>query len=91
MSRTAKHVFFSGTVQGVGFRFTSQRIARRHALGGYVRNCRDGRVELFLQGPAEDVQECLRDIRETFGRYIRDENIEEAAARPDYDQFEIAF
>ena len=41
-------------VQGVGFRFFAQRIAGRLGLAGYVKNLRDGRVEVYAIGqPAE--------------------------------------
>ena len=41
----AKHIIFTGRVQGVGFRFTALRIARLNQLKGYVRNSPDGSVE----------------------------------------------
>ena len=45
-----KHIFFSGRVQGVGFRYQSAWIARDLGLTGWVRNCSDGRVEMEVQG-----------------------------------------
>lgn len=45
-----KHFYFSGRVQGVGFRFQACRLARSLGLTGYVRNLSDGRVELEAQG-----------------------------------------
>ena len=49
------HAFFSGTVQGVGFRYTAERLARRYPLTGYVRNLPDGRVELLAEGEEESL------------------------------------
>jgi acylphosphatase len=43
-------VFYSGLVQGVGFRYTTQRIAQQHAFAGFVRNLPDGRVQLVAEG-----------------------------------------
>jgi len=49
MADTAKHIVFSGRVQGVGFRFTCHQIARRYELTGFVKNLPDGSVELLIQ------------------------------------------
>lgn len=52
-----------GTVQGVGYRAWLQREARKRGLKGWVRNCRDGRVEGLLCGPRADVEGMLALIR----------------------------
>ena len=54
------HVFISGKVQGVGFRaFTAQQ-ATRLKLTGWVKNLKDGRVELVAEGPAKDLETLLQ-------------------------------
>ena len=45
-----KHIFFSGDVQGVGFRYRSFYIAQSLGLTGWVENLWDGRVEMEVQG-----------------------------------------
>lgn len=45
-----KHFYFSGRVQGVGFRYQATRLARGMVLTGYVKNLWDGRVEMEVQG-----------------------------------------
>ncbi|OGH01915.1 MAG: hypothetical protein A2600_09620 [Candidatus Lambdaproteobacteria bacterium RIFOXYD1_FULL_56_27] len=52
----AKRLFVAGLVQGVYYRANCQQKARELGLKGYVRNLRDGRVEVFCQGPPEAVQ-----------------------------------
>ena len=42
-------------VQGVGFRFFAQRVAERLRIAGYVKNLRDGRVEIYAIGAAEQL------------------------------------
>lgn len=44
------HIFYSGRVQGVGFRYTAQETAQRLGLSGWVRNRRDGRVQVLAEG-----------------------------------------
>ena len=91
MEKIAKKITFKGTVQGVGFRFTAQRIASRYELAGFVRNTRDGAVEMFAQGRPDDIADCLRDITETFAGYIRQTDAKDAAPNPRYIDFEITF
>jgi acylphosphatase len=53
----AKKFFVSGGVQGVGFRFYTQRAAAKLRVGGFVRNLRDGRVEVFVMGTEKQLDE----------------------------------
>ena len=48
--KVRKHIYFSGRVQGVGFRWQAHRICQSLALTGYVKNLWDGRVEMEVQG-----------------------------------------
>ena len=87
----AKHVIFRGRVQGVGFRWTVHRIAGRYDLTGFVKNLPDGTVEMLAQGSTEDIENCLNDIAESFGGYIRDRKITDIPANPGYTGFAITF
>jgi len=87
----AKHIIFSGRVQGVGFRFTAHRMAGRRQLTGYVRNLPDGSVEMFAQGPAEDIDDCIRDIQDCLAGYTREVKTEEVPPNPMYTDFKITF
>ncbi len=49
-------------MQGVGYRFFAQRAAARHQVVGYVRNCADGSVEAFAEGPASSVEAFKYDL-----------------------------
>lgn len=55
----AVHVHVSGRVQGVGYRQGCRQVARSLDLVGWVRNLRDGRVELFAQGSDEGIDRLL--------------------------------
>ena len=55
----AKRFYVSGYVQGVGYRFFAQRAAGKLSVRGYVKNLRDGRVEVYAIG----TEGQLRDLR----------------------------
>lgn len=55
----AFHAFISGRVQGVYFRASTEAQARRLGLTGWVRNRRDGRVEVWFGGEASECAELL--------------------------------
>ena len=57
-----RRIYYSGRVQGVGFRFISQSLAREFQVSGSVRNLADGRVELVAQGDAEVISSYLKAI-----------------------------
>jgi len=87
----ARHVIFIGRVQGVGFRFTAHRMAQRHQLTGYVRNLPDGTVEMLTQGPIGDIDDCIENINDYFGDYIRETRIQEMPTDPKFKDFRITF
>jgi len=91
MSRIAKHIIFAGRVQGVGFRFTALSIANRYELTGQVRNLPNKTVEMIAQGHPDDIADCIRDISESLGAYIRETKIEEIPIDPRYEDFKITF
>ena len=86
-----RHVLYEGMVQGVGFRYTSRRIASRFAVSGYVRNLAGGRVELVVEGVVKEMDRFLAAVRDEMGDYI--ERIEGSIhpATGEFRQFEIRF
>jgi len=58
----ARKFLIKGDVQGVGYRFFAQRAAARHQVVGYVRNCPDGTVEAWVEGPASSVEAFKQDL-----------------------------
>jgi len=91
MKNSAKHIIFYGRVQGVGFRFTSSRIANRYQLTGFVRNLPNRSVEILLQGPEEDIKNCIRDIKKSFNGYITNTEMQQTEQNPQYTSFNITF
>jgi acylphosphatase len=52
----AKRFYVSGMVQGVGYRYFAERAAGRAGVTGYVKNLRDGRVEVYAIGAPEQLR-----------------------------------
>lgn len=75
MPRDRRRVFYSGRVQGVGFRATAHRLARRYPVAGFVRNLDDGRVELLAEGEPEAVDGFLAAVGGEFADFIRDVSV----------------
>lgn len=71
-NKIRSETFFSGRVQGVGFRATVLELARRRPLiQGWVRNEDDGSVLLVAEGPKGDVDGLIADIERRMAGFIR--------------------
>lgn len=64
-------VYFSGHVQGVGFRYTVSQVAKEFEVAGVVENLTDGRVKLEVEGAPADVNGFIAAIEERMHGYIR--------------------
>jgi len=83
--------YFSGHVQGVGFRFTTIDVAARFPeIGGTVRNLPDGRVEVIAEGPEERLIEFIAALGDEMGSYIRGVDKKLLAARGEFSGFRVA-
>ena len=85
------HIIFSGTVQGVGFRFTVQRHAQRLGLKGWVKNLPDGTVEILVEGLNETIDEFCQNIEDDFEGYIQDRDIHTKPAESKFAHFQIKY
>src|SRR5262245_52136989 len=65
-----KHATYSGRVQGVGFRYTTERLAEQFPVMGYVRNLRNGDVEVVAQGEPQQVDAFLTALARRIANYI---------------------
>lgn len=89
--RCRMRVLYSGTVQGVGFRYTVRSVARGFEVTGQVRNLPDGRVELVAEGQRAELEAFRRAIRDAgLAHFIRDEQVSWSEARGEWCGFEIA-
>jgi acylphosphatase len=64
-------VFFTGRVQGVGFRYATLQVAKEFEVAGFVVNLADGRVRLEAEGRAADVKAFVEAVEERMHGYIR--------------------
>jgi acylphosphatase len=83
-SMTRYTVHFAGRVQGVGFRFTTEGIARQYDVAGYVQNLPDGRVRLVAEGAPGTVQAFVEDVRRQMQRYVQSSDVDEASATGEF-------
>jgi len=76
----SRRYYISGTVQGVGFRYFVEHAAHQLNLSGYVRNRRDGRVEVYAIGPGASLPLLRRELeRGPRGSFVSRVDEEDAA------------
>lgn len=73
----SKRVYYSGRVQGVGFRYTAESLAQNFDVAGYVRNLPNGDVELVAEGPADQVEQFLKAVAGRMARHIHHTTIQD--------------
>ncbi|MGI9430224.1 MAG: acylphosphatase [Bythopirellula sp.] len=82
---------YSGRVQGVGFRYSTQSIARGYAVVGYVRNLPDGRVEVVAEGSRDELDGFLGEIAEQKSGNIRSVDCDRRPALGEFAEFSIRY
>ena len=90
MNRRRLQIFYSGRVQGVGFRYTVKIVATGFEVTGTVRNLPDGRVELVAEGQRDELEEFRKAIQDSdVGGFIADEQLDWSEATGAFRGFEI--
>ena len=85
-------IFFEGNVQGVGFRYSIRHIAKGFEVTGWVRNLRDGRVEMQVAGEENEVRGFLEAIAQSELRaHIKKQNVTPLVETPQTRGFEIRY
>ena len=82
-------ILFKGRVQGVGFRFTTRRIAETNNLCGFVRNLLSGEVEVEVEGERNGVESFLEELRQRMKFYITDLEVSWGKYQGKFSKFEI--
>jgi acylphosphatase len=86
-----KAVYYSGTVQGVGFRATAAAIARRYPIRGWVQNLVSGSVELVVDGERDAVEAFLANLRSRMAEYIANEEHHDREMGESPEDFQIRY
>ncbi len=89
MQRRTCH--FSGRVQGVGFRYTVEQIAKGYPVVGYVRNLADGRVELVMEGEADVMAKLVREVQQRMEGFIGEMRCEQSPGNGEFNMFAIRY
>ncbi len=86
------HIFYSGRVQGIGFRYTAEKLAADLGLVGWVKNLPDGRVEILCEGPKDRIELLLRDIQQSeLAAYIKKTQCDWGKPTHEFKEFCIEF
>ena len=85
------NVFFSGRVQGVGFRYHALRIAKEFDVSGYVRNLDDGRVQLEAEGEESEVRAFIAEVQDRLDVFIRKTDLSGGYRSARFKGFTIGF
>jgi len=86
------HVHYSGRVQGVGFRMTAEEVAREFGVVGWVKNLRDGRVELIAEADEAVLEQFLRTLRNSsMKNFIQKVDTSWSDATDAFKDFEIGY
>lgn len=86
------HVIVKGTVQGVGFRFYTRRLAAGLGLRGWVKNLDNGDVEIEAEGERQTLEELISSLRAgDMAGYIDDLQVDWPPYRNKYKEFSIDF
>ncbi len=86
---THESIFFSGHVQGVGFRYSVMQVAKEFEVAGYVCNLADGRVQMEVEGAAAQVTPFINAVEERMHGYIRKVERAKTKRPPQFSGFTI--
>lgn len=89
MDLQRRNVHFGGHVQGVGFRYTTQRLATGFAVTGWVKNLPNGQVQLVVEGQPSEIEAFLKAIQTEMGPNIDDTQIVQSEYVGQFAGFEI--
>jgi acylphosphatase len=81
--------YFTGRVQGVGFRYAALQVAREFEVAGFVSNLADGRVVLEAEGTPQEVEAFIAAVQERMDGYVRKVDRHPSVRTPQFSGFSI--
>ena len=92
MAKKRLQVFYSGDIQGVGFRFATKLIAKGLNIDGIARNLPDGRVEVVCEGEETELTEFLEEIKNShIGHRITNADISWLESKNEFSGFDTGY
>tara|TARA_B100001093_G_scaffold84911_1_gene76543 strand:- start:162 stop:434 length:273 start_codon:yes stop_codon:yes gene_type:complete len=82
-------VYYSGRVQGVGFRHQVFTLAKGYECTGWVKNLADGRVQVYVEGAETEISEFINAISDELDAFIRDQAQESGLSKRQFQKFSI--
>ena len=84
------HVYYSGHVQGVGFRYSAKQLSLEFDVTGWVKNLQDGRVEMVIEGERGELETFQAAIPDAgLRRFIRETQSHRSEGTGEFRGFEI--
>ena len=86
-----RDVIYQGRVQGVGFRWTTNRLARDFAVSGTVENRSDGSVYMVVEGTQSEIDQFMEAIGTRMSTNIKSTSIQEGIASKEFQEFRVNY
>jgi acylphosphatase len=80
---------FTGTVQGVGFRYTTVTVAQGYDVSGWVRNEPNGSVRCVVEGPKPELDRFVASVKQAMQGNINDVAIVQSNATGEFNGFTL--
>jgi acylphosphatase len=84
-------VYYSGRVQGVGFRYTTATLAKGYEVVGTVENLSDGRVLIVVEGEKQQIEAFCGEIDRRMGGNIADRKVDRRPMTGEFSRFEVKY
>jgi len=84
-------VFFTGRVQGVGFRWSAHKVAQGFPVRGFVKNLPDGRVQMVVEGEMSAARSFLAAVQERMATCVESCEITEKQGPPKFTEFSLYY
>ena len=84
-------VVYTGRVQGVGFRWQVNQIAKFFSCSDYVKNLSDWTVELVVEGTAKEVRGMVQKVNDRMQHYWHEMKIDERVGNAHFSEFSIQY
>jgi acylphosphatase len=91
MGTLRREIWYGGNVQGVGFRYTTRRIAGNYQVTGYVQNLVDGQVRLVVEGTPAEMSKFVGQLERELNANIQDRSEHTSPATGEFHEFVIRF